>query len=150
MPSFRAETTIARPRDEVFRFAADPENQPNWLLSVVEVRRLSGVRGQAGSIYEQSIREGDGLVEYELEVTQVDPGERFVYVSRALAGRDPPVRVEYRFADADGGTEVELAFHIRMGPILRLFWPLASALRRGGARQVEVVLGRLKLALESH
>lgn len=151
MPAFRARTTINRPREEAFRFTADPENQPEWLLSVVVVRRLSGQRGQVGSVYQQSIREPEGLSSYELEVMEVEPGERFVYVSRADG---PPVGVEYRFRDAEGAnageraTTVELAFHIRVGPFFRLIWPLAFLLRRGGGRQVAVVLERLKVALE--
>lgn len=151
MPAFRARTTIARPRDAVFEFTADLERQSRWLLSVAEVRRLSGARGQAGSTYAQSIREGGGLVDYALEVAEVEPGECFAYFSRPSGGPGPPVRVEYRFADAMDGaeaTEVELAFQIRIGPILRLFWPLAFALRRGGSRQVAVVLERLKVGLE--
>ena len=47
-----------------------------------------------------------------------------------------------------GGTQVWLGFSVAMGPILRLFWPLALALRRGGRRPVEVVLGRLKSGVE--
>ena len=44
-----------------------------------------------------------------------------------------------------GGTQVWLGFRVAMGP-LRLF--LALALRRGGRRPVEVVLGRLKSGVE--
>ncbi len=47
-----------------------------------------------------------------------------------------------------GGTQVWLGFSVAMGPILRLFWPLAFALRRGGRRPVGVVLGRLKSGVE--
>ena len=139
MPAFRAKTTIGRPREDVFRFTADLERQSSWLLSVAEVRRLSGARGQPGSTYAQSIREGGGLVDYRLEVAEVELGERFVYFSQPSGEQGPAVRVEYRFSDAEAGaTRVELAFHIRIGPILRLFWPLAFALRRGGSRQVAV------------
>jgi len=129
----------------VFRFAADVENQPKWLLSVAQARRLSGHPGEVGSVYAQSIREKDGLSAYELEIIDVEPGERFVYQSQADG---PPVRVEYTFADAEGGTEVELSFHIRVGPFFSVLWPLAIALRRGGGRQVAVVLERLKMSLE--
>ena len=144
MPTFSAETFIARPVAEVYGFVANPENQSRWLLSVAEMRRLEGQRGGVGSRYAQRIREGGELADYELEVTAVEPVARFAYTSRGASGQGPPVGVEYRFTEAGGGTQVWLGFSVRMGPVLRLFWPLAFALRRGGRRQVEVVLGRLK------
>jgi len=55
---FKLETTINKPRSEVWRIFTTPENMNKWQTSLVSVMLLSGEPGQTGAISTLNFEEG--------------------------------------------------------------------------------------------
>jgi uncharacterized protein YndB with AHSA1/START domain len=123
MPSAEHSVVIRRPREEVFAFLADGENDVRWRPAVLDVRRERGPGG-AGDLYRQGVKGPFGRrVPADYEVTALEPGRRRAF--RAIAG---PVRPEgsYELADADGGTRVTFRLTCAPAGLARLMTPMVA------------------------
>ena len=136
------ETTIARPRDEVARYAVDWRNDPAWIRALSEselvtepplrvgsrVRRLAGFLGKR--------------IEYVNEVVEYEPGRRLVMRSVQAPF---PMTVVYEFEDAGAGTLMRIRADGDASGFYRFATPLLSrAVRRSIAGDLE----RLRETLE--
>ena len=106
MPSAANEIFIDRPRDRVFAFLADPENDPRWRNGVLDLTRVSG--DGVGARYAQAI-EGPGgrRIGADIEITELTPGETIAV--RTIAGPVRP-RGRYVLAAADEGRACASSF----------------------------------------
>lgn len=147
MGTTRAEIVIERSVQQTFDFVANMQNVPLWLPSV-EIEHLSGNARSPGATYLQRIGRDDDGIEYRVEITAVEPTERYAYqVTGGMRGTD--MAVEYRFTSMPEGTYLSLAFITHNSPLSMLAYPFAFLARRAGRRQAESLLQRLKTALES-
>src|SRR5439155_13463473 len=92
MTRFRATAVIDKPVEEVFAFAADPENDPRWSSAVSKARRTSKSALGLGSRYEQVLRFVGRRLEVTFEGTGYDPNRTggiglFSGPPRSAAGR---------------------------------------------------------------
>ena len=122
MSSIETTVAVARPRDEVFAYVADPSRFPEWNSAVESVVPLDDGR------YEMRRRLPTGLATNELEiVTSRAPEELTIRTT----GGPTPFDYRYEFATTPEGTLIRLHgdVQIRAGALLG---PLAAkAVKRG-------------------
>jgi hypothetical protein len=138
------QTTIARPREEVARFAMDPANDAAWIGGISQARAVTEGPLRQGSRVARVASFLGKRIEYVNEIDELSPGRRLAMHS--VAGPFP-MRVTYEFADANGrGASVA---RIRVEGDARGFFSIATpVLRRKLRGSVQADLERLKDLLE--
>jgi hypothetical protein len=137
------ETRIARPREEVARYAADPANDTEWIGALSEARLLTAPPFGVGSRVARTASFLGKRIEYVNEVVEHDPGRRLTMRSVKAPF---PMTVVYEWEDADAGTLMRIHTHGDASGFYRLAGPvLARAVRKGVASDLE----RLKARLEA-
>jgi uncharacterized membrane protein len=138
------ETVIARPRDEVARYASDWRNDPTWIGGVSEARQLTDGPFGVGT---QVLRVASFLgrrIEYVTEVVANEPGSRLAM--RAVRGPFP-MDVAYEFEETGAAaTRMRIRARGDASGFYRLAGPL---LTRAVKRSIASDLERLKGLLES-
>jgi uncharacterized protein YndB with AHSA1/START domain len=140
-----AETTIERPRAEVFDYIARAELLPEYVTDFAWVRQVSdGMPGQ-GTEYGYQMKRGQ--VEGTFSWTE------FAEPSK-LAWHGPPAKSgpgsmepagSWELSDENGGTRVKLVMAPKPGGLFKLLSPLMSmGMRSGNAKALQ----RLKERLE--
>lgn len=139
------ETVIARPREEVAAFAADPDNASSWYRNIKAVRWESEKPADVGSRITFTAEFLGRTLEYTYEVLEAAPGERFVM---ATAEGPFPMETTYTWEDVpEGGTLMRLRNRGRPAGFSSLAAPvLAAAMRRANRKD----LAELKSLLEWH
>jgi uncharacterized protein YndB with AHSA1/START domain len=140
-----AETTIGKPRSEVFDYLARAEHLPDYVTEFAWVKQASEGQPARGTSYSYKMQRGQA--EGTFEWTEFEPPSR-------LAWHGPPAKAGpgsmepsgwWELSDADGGTRVKLVMTPKPGGLFRLLAPLMSGgMRRGNAKALE----RLKHLLE--
>jgi|SRR5947209_10161359 len=137
MPEASDSVTIERPRDEVFAFLADAENDPRWRSGVLEMKRQSPTR------YRQVVAgPGGRRVDADIEVTEHTPPARLAF--RTTAGPVRPIG-RYDLAEADGGTELTFSLAVELRGLRRLMAPMVRRTMQNEVRR----LTELKRVLEN-
>jgi ligand-binding SRPBCC domain-containing protein len=134
---------IARPREEVAAFAADPSNATAWYKNIKAVEWETEPPVVVGSKLRFRAQFLGRTLEYTYEVREIDPGRRFVM---ATAQGPFPMQTTYTWQDdAPGSTKMTLrnrgepsGFAAVTAPVMTL------AMRRAN----EADLRRLKALLE--
>lgn len=141
--AFTIETTIERPREEVFSFVTDPRNLSKWDPRVVEARAEGGGPLREGSRIREVRKAGPRRVEQTVRVAALAPPERF---DLRIEKGPIPVHGDLRFQTAGGGasTLVRLSAHGEPGGP-QFLAPLFTAL---GRRTMRSQYRRLKRLLE--
>ncbi len=102
MPEFRSTVTINRPREEVFDYLTDPENQTTWQSGLQEFESDSK-EPQVGDRARGTVKVAGKKLRWEAETIQVQRPERIVYRSV-----EAPFAFElsFKLVDRSGSTEV--------------------------------------------
>jgi uncharacterized membrane protein len=143
----RRSVTIARPRDEVYRFWRDFENAPAFMSAIesVEVIDQRYSRWSARGL-------GGPAVNWDAVLLEDLPNERLAWRSVESARSDVRAFGVVRFDTAPGGRGTEVHLELGYGPSPQ---PDAHAAalaflgKAGAAHQVEADLGRCKQLLET-
>jgi uncharacterized membrane protein len=102
MPRASSEVVVKCPRDGLFAFLADPENDPQWRSGALDLKRVSG--SGMGARYAQGVKgPGGRRIAADIEITELTPGETIAF--QTVAGPVRP-RGRYVLTAADGGTRV--------------------------------------------
>jgi uncharacterized protein YndB with AHSA1/START domain len=137
------EIEIARPREEVARYASDPAHAPEWYEHIGSVEWRSEPPLAVGSQVAFVASFLGRRLAYTYEVRELVPGERLV-----MSTADGPFAMEttYTWVDTDGGgTRMTLRNRGEPSGFSKLATPLlAGAMRRANRRD----LARLKRILE--
>jgi uncharacterized membrane protein len=135
---------IARPREEVSAFAADPDNAPRWYSNIKRVEWKSERPLGVGSQIEFGAEFLGRQLDYTYEVKEHVPGERLVM---ATAEGPFPMRTTYIWSDAPGGgTTMELRNEGEPSGFKAIAAPVMKAAMR---RENRKDLRRLKDLLEA-
>jgi uncharacterized protein YndB with AHSA1/START domain len=122
MPSAANEIVIARPPQDVFRFLADPENDPQWRSGVLDLERISG--SGVGARYAQGVKGPRGRrIAADIEITELEPASAIAF--QTITGPVRP-RGRYLLAPADGGTRVRFELEAKLGGLKRLMAPMVQ------------------------
>lgn len=140
-----AETTIQRPRSEVFAYLARAERLPEYVTEFASVAQVSD--GAPGPGTQYSYRMVRGQTEGTFQWTEFEPSSR-------LAWHGPPAKTgpgsmepagRWELSDEGSGTRVKLVMAPKGGGLFKVLVPLMSmSMRNGNARALE----RLKQRLE--
>lgn len=134
---------IARPRDEVAAFAADPDHATRWYENIRSVEWQTAPPLAVGSRVAFVASFLGRRLAYTYEVQEHVPGERLVM--RTAQGPFP-MTTAYEWADAPGGTRMTLRNSGEPAGFAKLGAPmLAAAMRRANEQD----LRRLKGILEA-
>jgi len=136
---------INRPPQEVFDYAANPENLPEWSGLVQEVRKEGqGTLMEEGARYSTVAKFLGRRFETPFEVSVHDPPRR--HTERSLGGPFPQ-EFTHTFEEVEGGrTRFTQVSEGEPGGFFRLAGPL---LERAGRRQFRADLETLKDLLEA-
>lgn len=140
-----AEVTIARPRDEVAAFAADPERMPLWRrgLKWIEWQGEPGLRVGAALTVVSALR-GGRQREVPWEVVTCEPGARLVMRTTG-AGPARELSCEWRDAGAD---RTHMIFRQReaLATLAMLVAPLRRlAMQRAAGRELMLLKSILEM-----
>jgi uncharacterized membrane protein len=141
MAEAKREITINRPREEVFSFLANVENDMAWRPGILDIAHSSG--SGEGARYHQGVKGPFGRrVSADIEITEYRPPELIAF--RTLSG---PVRPtgRYELADTDGGTRVRFVLEAELKGLQKLMAPMV---KKSMGNQVSA-LQKLKQALET-
>jgi uncharacterized protein YndB with AHSA1/START domain len=137
------EIEIARPRDEVASYAADPGTATEWYANIESVEWETRPPVTVGSRIAFTAHFLGRRLAYTYEIRELVPGERLV-----MSTSDGPFPMEttYTWADtAAGGTRMTLRNRGEPSGFSRIAAPvLAGAMRRANRKDLE----RLKETLE--
>jgi uncharacterized protein YndB with AHSA1/START domain len=140
MPSASSEIVIERPRDEVFAFLADPENDLQWRSGVLDLEHVSG--SGVGARYAQGVKgPGGRRIPADIEITEVRRGELIAF--QTLTGPVRP-RGRYVLVTVDTGTRVRFELSADVKGLKRLMTPMVQKTMNTEVGQLE----RLKSAVE--
>ena len=140
MPSASSEIVIKRPRDEVFAFLADPENDPQWRGGVLDLKRVSG--SGIGARYAQGVKgPGGRRIPADIEITELTPGETIGF--QTVTGPVRP-RGRYQLNPVDGGTRVRFELEADLKGVKRLIAPMVQKTMNNEVGQLD----RLKRVIE--
>jgi uncharacterized protein YndB with AHSA1/START domain len=141
-----AETTVARPRAEVFDYLAHAEHLPEYVTDFAWVKQDSGGPPAQGTRYSYKMARGQASGTFDW--TEFQPPSK-------LAWHGPPAKAgpgsmepsgQWDLSDEGSGTRVKLVMSPEPGGLFKLLAPLMSrGMRKGNARALE----RLKQRLES-
>lgn len=138
------EVEIARPRQQVAEFAADPANATVWYANITSSKPISSGPLELGSQIAFSARFLGRSLNYTYEVVEYVPGERFV-----MRTADGPFAMETTYAWRDaggGGTAMTLRNRGHPSGFASIMAPaMEAAMRRANRKD----LARLKAVLES-
>ncbi|WP_125776880.1 SRPBCC family protein [Antribacter gilvus] len=101
----RVERVIHAPLAEVAAYAADPSNAPEWYANIRSVEWRTGPPVRVGSEMDFVARFLGRRIAYTYRVEELAPGQRLVM---ATAQGPFPMRTEYTWEPADGGTRMTL------------------------------------------
>jgi uncharacterized protein YndB with AHSA1/START domain len=122
MPRASSEIVINSPREDVFAFLADPENDPQWRSGVLDLKRVSG--SGIGARYTQGIKGPRGRrIPADIEITELVPGKTIAF--QTITGPVRP-RGRYQLDSADGGTRVRFELESDVKGVKRLLGPMVQ------------------------
>ena len=144
MEWFQESAVIEKPVEEVFAFAANPQNDPLWSSAVAEARQISEGPLGLGTTFDQVLRLLGRRLEIAFEVTGFEPNTlleigRFSGRLRSAVGRR-------RFEAVPAGTRVTFSGEGTSGLFFNLLEPLVAAAAK---RQARTGLASLKDVLEA-
>lgn len=133
---------IARPRDEVAAYAADPDNATRWYENIRSVEWETAPPLAVGSRVAFVARFLGRRLAYTYEVLELVPGRRMVM---STAQGPFPMTTTYEWVDVPAGTRMTLRNAGEPSGFARAGAPvLARAMRRANAKDLQ----RLKELLE--
>jgi NAD(P)-dependent dehydrogenase (short-subunit alcohol dehydrogenase family)/carbon monoxide dehydrogenase subunit G len=121
MKTLQESITVARPREQTFRYAADFANIEQWDPGVVKSKKTSSGPLGVGSRFIVVVRTGLATTEMEYVVTDFDPPRRIV-----LEGKGGSIHAvdTVEFTRIDSGTRIDYRADLRLTGLAGLAEPL--------------------------
>lgn len=143
MATVEVSTVINRPVEEVFAFAGNVENNPQWQSSVSEARVTSEGPVGVGTTYRYVAQLLGRQIDTDGEITEYDPNGKYSFRS---ASGPFPIEGALTCEAAEGGTKVTLRLEAEIGGFFKMAEPLVARMIK---RQFEADMANLKDLLEA-
>src|SRR4051794_25931762 len=140
-----AETTVGRPRSEVFDYIAHAERLPEYVGDFASVAQVGGGEPAQGTTYSYQMKRGQAQGTFEW--TEFEPHSK-------LAWHGPPAKAGpgsmepsgwWELVDEGGGTRVKLVMTPTPGGLFKLMAPLMGrGMRKGNAKALQLLKERLE------
>ena len=141
-----AETTIDRPRSEVFDYLAHGERLPEYIDDFETVTHEESGEPARGHVYSYKMKRGaEGTFEWK----EFQPYDRLAWSGPAAKAGPGSMRPQgyWELSDQGAGTHVKLVMEPEPGGLFKLMAPLMkSGMAKGNVRALE----KLKNKLESN
>ena len=118
-----AEVLIQRNREEVARYAIDPENDPVWIGGIVEATPPGDPSLRSGSRVQRAAKFLGRRIEYVLEVTDLE--SEGLLGMKSLKGPFP-MDVTYQFRELEGDTLARITVQGNAGGFYKVAAPLMA------------------------
>jgi hypothetical protein len=129
MIAFETSVRIARPREELFAFVADPRRFPLWKSAVRSVHSTSLPAGELGSTYSMLRELPTGPAENCIEIVELAPP---TLIALRTTSRPTPFSYRYRFIADGPDTVIKLHASVELAGLAGQLGPLATrAVKRG-------------------
>ena len=144
MPRAEANVVIKRPVEEVFAFATNPENDPQWSTGILESKQTSEGPMGVGTTLEGLSHFVGRRIEWTSKVTEYERNRKIGY----KVSLPPPISLEQSmiFEPVEAGTRVTVIAEGETGGFFRLAQPIVVRMYE---RQMEASLANLKDILEA-
>ncbi|QHE51064.1 SRPBCC family protein [Pontibacillus sp. HMF3514] len=109
MPAFSDEVTIAKPKDEVFTFAANMDHSTDVMPNVVKIEKLTEGPVGVGTQYRETREIRGKEASSVIEVVEYKPNEKYS-VKSSLEGLT--TIYHYTFTERDGETKIRFECEI--------------------------------------
>jgi uncharacterized protein YndB with AHSA1/START domain len=140
MVDVHGEITIDRPRDEVFDFVANEENEPRYNPQMRLIEKLTDGPIGVGTCFRAEMAGRGRVVPMTIEFTEVDRphrlAERVHMEAMDLTGG-------LTFESVDGATRMRWAWDLSPRGVLRFVSPLVAEMGRRRERKIWTSLKRL-------
>lgn len=144
MASVSGTVLIDRPRDDVFAYVSDYENDPQWRSGVSAMLHDPPGQVSIGVRTHEVMRFMGRDMSTEAEVVEYEPGRKIAF--RTIAG--PLSAHGYRLVE-DAGTETRLTYHAD-ADLTAAYRPFTALIKCAFSRRVGADLIRLKAILEGY
>jgi uncharacterized protein YndB with AHSA1/START domain len=140
-----AQTSVARPRTEVFQYLAHAERLPEYVTDFASVQQQSTGEPAQGTEYSYKMKRGQA--EGTFEWTEFEPDSK-------LAWHGPPAKAGpgsmepsgwWELTDEGGATRIKLVMTPKPGGLFKVLAPFMSmGMRKGNANALERLKSRLE------
>lgn len=127
--------TIDRPAMEVYAFLADGLNNPAWRRSVQSIALRSGVAGETGAVYGQTLSGPRGRpIQGDYRITTAEPGRALAF--QVIAG---PARPEgqYLLSETGGRTTVRFILDLKPTGLMKVLDGLITKTMQSEVEQLQ-------------
>lgn len=138
------EITIERSATEVYAFLADGLNNPSWRRGVQSIALRSGVPGETGAVYGQTLTGPRGRpIQGDYRITTADPGRALAF--QVIAGPARPAG-QYLLAESEGRTTVRFILDLKPAGLMKVLDGLITKTMQSEVDQLQ----ELKAVIEEN
>ncbi|MBW3662239.1 MAG: SRPBCC family protein [Actinobacteria bacterium] len=144
MPLIEESIHIDRPRDEVWAFMINPENQVLWQGSLIDFQ-YDDPEPKVGNINKGTVRVAGKKMHWTAEITEIEDGR--IWATKSI---EAPVEFMIRTTLEDAGEGTKVTFRNESGSLRGFFGKLTDPLVvKLYTRDVQSDLAKLKELLEA-
>ena len=143
MVTVKGEIVIERPREDVFEFVANGENEPRYNSHMRVAKKITDGPIGAGTSFSQEIMGRRKIVAMTTEFTEFDRPRRIAEASTWTGGTSTGALT---FEPVGGSTLMRWSWDVQARGVLRFMGPLVASI---GRRQERRIWSGLKQLLES-
>ncbi|MGZ4922128.1 MAG: SRPBCC family protein [Halobacteriota archaeon] len=143
MARFEESVTINRPIEDVFTYATDIKNWPQWHEAIVEAEQTSEGQIAVGTTFKAKAHMEGRTMEFTGKMTECDPNKRS---AKVMDYGNFVIDDTLMFDPTDGGTRFTMVYDVKVRGIAKL---MSSKISSGAHEELKQAVSKLKTVLES-
>ena len=143
MARFEESITINRPVEEVFAYATDIKNWPQWHEAIVEAEQTSEGQIAVGTTFKATAHMERRTMEFTGKMTEYDPYKRS---GKIMDYGNFVIDDTLMFDPTNGGTRFTMVYDVKVRGIAKL---MSSKINSGTHEELKQAVSKLKVILEA-
>ncbi len=143
MGRFEESVTINRPIEDVFAYATDIKNWPQWHETILESEQTSQGEMGVGTTFKGKSRMEGRTMEFTGKITEYDPPKRDGKVMDYMSAI---INNTLTFTPTDGSTQFILVYDVTVRGMAKL---MSGRINKGVHEELQQAVSKLKTVLES-